>query len=139
MGGQGSRFGVCSGYLLFGPICTTIGTAHEGAALEETPEQTAGGRLWSRLLDGMAQGAALEETTDAALQAYSRIRRLLAFRESAACADLKIGDAALLRNAQGRKSAPRRRGPASILDIDGAGATGRWRGFAREREGARKA
>ena len=87
----------------------------------------------------MAQGAALEETTDAALQAYCRIRRLLAFSESVACADVKIGDAALLCNAQGKKSAPRRRGPASILDIDGAGATGRRRCFAREKEGVRKA
>ena len=87
----------------------------------------------------MAQGAALKETTDAALRAYSRIRRLSAFSESVTCADVKIGAAALLRNAQGKKSAPRRRGPASILDIDGAGATGRRRGFARERQGARKA
>ena len=87
----------------------------------------------------MAQGAALKETTDAASQAYSRIRRLLAFSESVARADVKIGDAALLCKAQGKKSAPRRRFPASILDIDGAGATGRWRGFAREREGVRKA
>ena len=86
----------------------------------------------------MAQGAALKETTDEVLQAHSRIRRLSAFSESVTCADVKIGAAAPLCNAQGKKSAPRRRGPASILDIDGAGAAGRRRGFAREREWARK-
>ena len=80
-------------------------------------------------LRATAQEAALKEI------AYSRLRQLLAFSESVACAEVKIGDAALLCNAQGRKSAPRRRGPASILDIDGAGVTGRWRGFARESGG----
>ena len=81
----------------------------------------------------MAQEAALEEI------AYSRIRRRLARSESVACADVNIGAAALLCNAQGKKRAARRRGLASILDIGGVGATGRRRGFARERGGVRKA
>ena len=65
----------------------------------------------------MAQEAALNEI------ASSKLRRSLAFNKSCACADVKIGDAILCNKAQRKKSTPRRRGPALILDIDETGVT----------------
>ena len=65
----------------------------------------------------MAQEAALKEI------ANSRLRRFSAFNKSSTCADVKIGDAVLFYKARSKKSAPRRRGPALILDIDDACVT----------------
>ena len=65
----------------------------------------------------MAQEAALKEV------ANSKLRSLLAYNQSFICADVKIGDTSLLRKSTNKKSAPRRRGPAQVLDIDETGAT----------------
>ena len=54
----------------------------------------------------------------------STLRRLLAYSKSFDCADAKIGDAVLFYKTANTKSAPRRRGPARILDIDVTGVTG---------------
>ena len=62
---------------------------------------------------------------DAALRkaANGKLRRPLTYSKSSNCADAKIGDAALLKEAVDRRSAPRQRGPARLSDIDDAGAT----------------
>ena len=58
----------------------------------------------------MAQDAAFAEA------ANSKLRRLSAYNKSFKCADIKIGDSKLLCEAANRKSAPRWRGPARMLD-----------------------
>ena len=63
----------------------------------------------------MAREAASKEV------ANSKLRRLLAYNKSFNCADVKIGDAVLLNKSTNKKSSPRRRGPAKILDIDETG------------------
>ena len=65
----------------------------------------------------VAQAAALKEI------ASSLPRRLLAFNKSPTCTDVKIGDTVLLYKGRSKKSIPRWRGPALILDIDETGAT----------------
>ena len=65
----------------------------------------------------MAQEAALKES------AASKLRRLSAFNKSFTCTDVEIGDTVLCYKTQKKKSAPRRRGPALILDIDETGVT----------------
>ena len=50
--------------------------------------------------------------------ANSNLRRLLAGNKSCNCADIDGGD-----TAQSRKSSPRYRGPAEILEIDETGVT----------------
>ena len=55
--------------------------------------------------------------------ANGRLRRLLAFNKSYACAGVKIGDAALCYKSQSKKSAPRRRGPDLISGTDDTAAT----------------
>ena len=65
----------------------------------------------------MAQEAALKEV------ANSKLRRLLAHNKTFNCADIKVGDTALFYKAPHRKSHPRWRGPALILDIDETGVT----------------
>ena len=69
----------------------------------------------------MAQEATLKEITN------SRLRRLLAFNKSFTCTDVKTGDTVLFSNAKRKKSAPRRRGPVLISDIDEAGATAKFK------------
>ena len=73
----------------------------------------------------MARGAALREV------AKSKLRRLLARNKTFNCADIKVGDSVLFSDIKVgdsilkftiRKSQPRRRGPAFILDIDETGA-----------------
>ena len=64
----------------------------------------------------MAQEAAVEEI------ANGRLRWLSACNEFFFL-DVEIGDAVLSYKAQKKKSAPRRRAPALILDIDDAGVT----------------
>ena len=64
-----------------------------------------------------AHEAALEKAANTIL------RRLLAYNKSFNCADVKIGGSAPFYKAVFRKSAPRRRGPEQIRDIDETGAT----------------
>ena len=64
-----------------------------------------------------AQEAVLKEV------ANSIFRRLLAYTKSFNCADANAGDSVLFHEAQNRRSSPRLRGPAKILDIDETGAT----------------
>ena len=68
----------------------------------------------------MAQEAALKEI------AGSRLRRFLAFNKSFNCTVSQIGYAVLSYKAHGKKSAPRRRGPALISDIDDTGVTAKF-------------
>ena len=63
----------------------------------------------------MAQEAAHKEI------ANSKLRRLLAHNQTFNCTDIKIGDSVLFYKAPHRKSHPRWRGPATILDIDETG------------------
>ena len=63
----------------------------------------------------MARGAALREV------AKSKLCRLLARNKTFNCAGIKVGDSVLFYEAPHRKSQPRWRGPASILDIDETG------------------
>ena len=58
--------------------------------------------------------------------ANSILRRLLAFYKSFTCADAKVGDAALFFEAQSKRTNPRRRRPAPILEIDETGVTARF-------------
>ena len=62
-----------------------------------------------------AQGAARKEI------ANSKLRRLLAYNKTFDCVDVKVGDSVLFYKAPQKKSNPRRRGPATILDIDESG------------------
>ena len=64
-----------------------------------------------------AQEAALKEI------ANSKLRRLLAYNETFDCVDIKVGDTVLFYKAPHKKSNPRWRGPAAILDIDESGVT----------------
>ena len=59
----------------------------------------------------VAQEAALKEV------AISKLRRSLAYNKSVKRADVQIGGATLSHKAMNREGAPRRRGPAKILDI----------------------
>ena len=59
--------------------------------------------------------------------AAGRLRRLLAFNKSFTCTDVKIGATALFYKVHRKESAPRRRGPALILDIDETGVTAKLR------------
>ena len=68
----------------------------------------------------MAQEAALKEA------ASGRLRRMLALNKSFTCTYAKIGAAGLVFKAQSKKSAPQRRGPALMLDIDATGATAKF-------------
>ena len=65
----------------------------------------------------MAHEASLEGV------ANSKLRWLLAYNKPWCCTDVKMGDSALFNEATNRRSAPRPRGPARILDIDAAGVT----------------
>ena len=73
-----------------------------------------------RKLRMIAQEAALKEI------ATSIPRRLLAYNTSFNCTDVKIGDTGLFYKATNKKSAPCRRGPAKILDIDKRGVTAKF-------------
>ena len=64
-----------------------------------------------------AQEAASEDV------ASSKLRSLLACNKSFKCTGVQIGDAALFYPAANRKSAPRRRGLATILGVDGTCVT----------------
>ena len=65
----------------------------------------------------MAQGAALKEVANRGL------RRSLSRNTSLGCTDVQIGGAALFYKAMDRRSTPRWRGTAKILDIDETGVT----------------
>ena len=65
----------------------------------------------------MAQEASLKEV------AYSKLRRLLAYNESFKSTDLQIGDTALFYSSAKKKSLPRQRAPAKILDVHETRAT----------------
>ena len=62
-----------------------------------------------------AQEAALKEI------ANSKLRRLLAYNKTFDSVDIKVGDEVLFYKASQKKSNPRWRGPAKILDIDESG------------------
>ena len=64
-----------------------------------------------------AQEAAMKEI------ANSKLRRLLAYNKTFECTDIKMGDTVLFYKSPHRKSHPRWRGPAKILDIDETGVT----------------
>ena len=59
----------------------------------------------------MAQGAAPKGVTN------SKLLRLLAYNGPPNCADVQIGDSALVYEAPNRKSLPERRGAARILEF----------------------
>ena len=61
---------------------------------------------------------------EAALNAVakSKLRRLLAYSKSFTCPDIALRDSVLFDKATDRRSSPRWRGAAGILDIDGTGA-----------------
>ena len=59
-----------------------------------------------------AQEATLREV------ANSKLRRILAHNQTFNCAELAVGDVVLFRKTPNRKSSPRRRGPAKVLEID---------------------
>ena len=65
----------------------------------------------------MAPEAVLKEA------ANSELRRLFAQNESSNRADAQVGDTVLFYKASSRKGTQRRRGQATILDIDEAGVT----------------
>ena len=54
--------------------------------------------------------------------ANSELRRLLAHNKTFDCVDNKVGDSVLFYNASQKKGNPRRRGPATVPDIDESGA-----------------
>ena len=64
-----------------------------------------------------AQEATLKEV------ANSKLRRLLARNKTFNCAEIDVGDMVLFYKAQSRKSAPRWRGPAKVLEIDDSEVT----------------
>ena len=64
-----------------------------------------------------AQASTLKEI------AKIKLRRLLAQNKTFDCAEINVGDMALSYKAQNRKSSPRRRGPAKVLEIDETGET----------------
>ena len=70
----------------------------------------------------MAQEAAPKGMTN------RKLRRLLAHNRSSNCAAAKIGDSAQSYLAVNRKRAPRRRGPAAILDIDDTDVAAEYQG-----------
>ena len=73
-----------------------------------------------------AQEAALKEI------ANSKLRRLLAYDKTFGCVGIKVGDTVLFYKAPQRKSNPRWRGPAAILEIDESGHTTRPNGQNRQ-------
>ena len=58
--------------------------------------------------------------------ANSNLCRLLAQNKSFDCADVHGGDTASFYKASNRESAPRRRGPAKILDVADTAATAKF-------------
>ena len=73
----------------------------------------------------MAQEVALKEIVG------NKLRGQLAENQSFECADVKVGDSVIFDGAVSRRSAPRRRGPAAILDVGETGEFLRWLVFAR--------
>ena len=69
----------------------------------------------------MAKEAAIEEVAD------SKSRQLLAYEESSNRTDAATGDSVLFYETEIRKTAPRRRGMAKILDTDESGVTVKFR------------
>ena len=59
--------------------------------------------------------------------ANSKLRRLLVYRKPFNCTVAQVGDSLLSYRALSRRSPPRWRGPAKILDIDDAGAPAQFR------------
>ena len=53
--------------------------------------------------------------------ANSKLRRPLAYNKTFDCVEIKVGGSVLFNKAPRKKSNPRRRGPATILDIDESG------------------
>ena len=68
----------------------------------------------------MAEEAALEDFAD------GRTRRLLAYDMSFTCADIKIGEAALVFKSANKENMRRRRGPALILGVAATGVTAKF-------------
>ena len=68
-----------------------------------------------------AQEAELEEV------ANSKLRCPLAYTETFICADFKFGGSVFSHKAPSRKSQPKWRGPAWILDTDETGVAARYR------------
>ena len=64
-----------------------------------------------------AQEATLKEV------ANSKLRRILAHNQTFNSSDVKVGDMVIFYKAQNRKSSPRWRGPAKVLELDETGAT----------------
>ena len=60
--------------------------------------------------------------------ANGKLRWLLARDKSVECANLRVGGSVIFYELVGRKSAPKRRGPAVIMDIDETGATVKFQG-----------
>ena len=55
--------------------------------------------------------------------ANSKLRRLLARNNTGSCAEIDVGDMALVYKERNRKISPRRKGPAEVLEIDETGVT----------------
>ena len=105
--------------LVFGPNPVDLfswGDTHEDLRFAQGASLS-GQLVQRRKLRMMAREAALKEA------ANIEMGRLLAYNEAFNCTDVKIGDTALFYESTNKKSAPRRRGPAKILNIDDAGAT----------------
>ena len=86
------------------------------------PDSAVSGQFAQRWkLRMMAQEAALKEV------AKSKLRRLLAYNKTFNCADIKVGDSVLFYKAPHRKSQPRWRGPAPVLDVDETGVMVKYR------------
>ena len=64
-----------------------------------------------------AQEAALKKVTS------SKLRRLLERNKTFNCAEIDVGDMVLFYKAQNKKSLPRRRGPAKVIEMDESGVT----------------
>ena len=80
-----------------------------------------------------ARTASLKEVEGGGNRAYSKLemaqeaaRRSLAYNASFICTDVKIGDTAPFYKSVEKGRAPRRRGPAKILDIDGTEVTAKF-------------
>ena len=59
--------------------------------------------------------------------ANTKPRRILERNQTFSCADSAVGDSAIFYGRISRKSAPKRCGPASFLDLDESGVTVRFR------------
>ena len=112
-----------SGYLAYQMVSgSSPADLHEwkacGGGLLFAQETSISGQFAQRWkLRMTAQEAALEEMTD------SKLRRLLARIRSFEGADARAGYSARFYESVKRKSAPRRFGPAAILDFDDTGVT----------------